>query len=246
MTHRGWTGAALLATVEAGCGRDGTGFTGRLSVGPGILLVERGELHEGSFELGATIQDDGSYELELPGGGVWGLHVYVEGYYYLPVGLDLEEGHDHVVTQDDVDWDYCEMHTGQEPPSQPEDETVVAMLETSDTAGNPGIANASAIDAGEGTVRLSVDAWDPDGNLSEMVLVYFEATGLGTKLNPPGPSDLAGNYPDGTWTSTAYVGLDSDREAPVWFVAADQECLNSPIVAVSVQQEASGSGSDGA
>jgi len=211
------------------------GVEGQLSVGPGVVFIERGNLHEGTFERAGVIGADGTFSVRLEGTGTHGFHAYVENFLYLPIEVEVEDGVLTTITQTDVNWDFlCDRGGNCE---WVEQTTVIEVLtpgDDTDLANNPIIRNPSVTRRGEGTFEVSVEVEDPDADLSVQILVHHLATGTGLVLNPPGPV-VDGNYPNGLYTRTIFLAEGADDSGPWQFVAADHGCSNSTIMQVDPQ-----------
>ena len=225
-----------VSILLGGCfdlgGAPQTQVVGQLSVGPGVVVIERGPIYEGTFERGATIGEDGRFTVEISSTGEHGFHAYVNDYIYLPIAIQVEEGVPNRVTQAAVDWDFlCEFAGQCEWVDQPPSPNILTPGLDEDLTNNPEISNAEVLILGGGTAQIGVDVMDPNGDLSNQILVHHVGSGLGVQLNPPGPV-IDGNYPNGRYTATVYVAEGTDPGGPWQFVAADHECSNSPVLTV--------------
>lgn len=224
----------LLGCVDFG-GPTKTLVSGRLTVGPGVIFLERGHVQQGIFERAGTIGADGRFSVELPAGGTWGVHLYVAGYFYLPLELDVRAGLNNPVEQPNIDWSTIRMGpawgaSGEQPPDPGE----LAPIPDTDPTDNPVIMNPAVHRVAPDTYQASVDAIDPNGTLSRQVLVFSGATGAGVALNPPA-APVDENYPNGTYQATIYLPAGADPAAPWYFVAANHGCSSSSIFQVTAQ-----------
>lgn len=209
-----------------------TGIRGQLTVGPGVVFIERGPVHEGTFERAGLIAEDGSYSVTVTGGGTYGFHTYVENYIYIPMQVEVEEGKWTTLRQQAVDWDFlCDSGGNCDWVEQPPDDTRIAPQADSDLTDNPVLSNIQVTQVAADAFQLSVEVNDPEGDLSNQILAHHVGSGLGVQLNPPGPI-IAGNYPNGVYTATVFLA-EGANPAGIWqFVAADHECSNSPVLDV--------------
>ncbi len=200
-------------------------------LGPGLVLVERGKVHEGSYELGTLIDEQGHFVFELPEGGTWGLHVFHDDYQYLPIEITVGDHQQVTLTSGMVAWGVWMDLTGLPTwPPQPGDETLIRMPYDDVADDNPVIDDIGFQYLDGGLVEVHVDTHDPNGDLSRMVLAYDADTGAGYALNPPAPPDEHGNYPNGHYTMKFYLGdEDVPGQTPWYFVVSDNMCNNTPI-----------------
>ncbi|HJN77495.1 MAG TPA: hypothetical protein QGF58_26475 [Myxococcota bacterium] len=198
-------------------------------LGPGLVMIEFGPVHDGAYQLGALIDDDGRFTVDLPSGGTWGLHLFTDGYQYLPAEITIEDHQQVILTSMMISWGVWMDLTGEPSwPTQPTDATLVRMPVDETIDDNPVMDEVSVEDAGDGYLELTADVWDPDEDLSRMVLAYDSATGTGYALNPPEAPDTKGNYPDGTYSTLAIE--DSELgDGPWYFVVSDNMCNDTDI-----------------
>lgn len=231
---RGVTTLALLLVVSAsGCIDFGeepkAGVTGQLTVGPGVVFIERGPLYEGTFERAGVIDESGSFEIELASSGVHGFHAYVDEYVYLPIEIQVEEGQLNRVTQVLVDWEeMCDSFGRCEWVEQPTERDILAPGVDDDLGDNPVISEPMVRRVREDTYEVTLEVFDPNGDLSNQVLVQHIQSGTGVAMNPPGPV-VDGNYPNGMYRAVVLLPKGSDPNSEWQFVAADHECNNSYI-----------------
>jgi hypothetical protein len=163
---------------------------------------------------------------------LWGFHAYVEGYIYLPIQVEIGRGLPTTVTQSVVDWEMlCDRSGRCNWVEQSHDARILSPEVDDDFSNNPVISNPRVQRAGAGIFQVSVDVHDPDGDLSNQILVHHIASGVGVQLNPPGPV-VDGNRPNGTYTGTVLLPEDAPEDGPWQFLAADHECSNSDILEV--------------
>jgi hypothetical protein len=210
-----------------------TRITGDLTVGgPGIVLFERGHVQLGTFERGAVIDANGHFEVDVPVGGPWGVHVYLDNYFYMPLEVQVAEGLDNPVEQPDIRWEIIRQGPAWgESGAQPLDMRSIAPIADTDLGDNPVVTDATVTEVAPGVWQLSMNAQDPNGDLSRQLLAMHAGTAIGLQLNAPAPP-VEDNFPNGIYTATVYLPEDADPSAPWYFVAADHGCSNSPVIEV--------------
>ena len=169
----------------------------------GLVLIEKGRLYNKNFKYGGLIKN-GHFSVKVDGGGTHGLHLYATGYVYFPLCMRIEEGKDN---------------TGQyKLPPNPA------------TARAPVVKNIMFIPEKRGT-RVTLEVTDPDHDLSHQVLALNASTGEGFRMDPPGfVLPFARKYPEGIYT-LLYEGRGETDPKNWYFVAADNKCYNSPVLA---------------
>lgn len=207
-----------------------TVMQGQLHTGPGVVFAERGVLHIGTFELATTFEEDGRFDIPVTGDGLWGFHAYLEGYIYLPIQVNVGSGLPTTVTQSMVAWEWLCDRGNCEWVEQSVNATILTPGVDEDPTDNPVISNPRVQRAGA-RFRVSVDVHDPDGDLSNQILVHHIASGIAAQLNPPGPI-IDGNRPNGEYTGMVLLPEGGPRDGPWQFVAADHRCSNSDILQV--------------
>ncbi|NOY89991.1 MAG: hypothetical protein GXP55_02190 [Deltaproteobacteria bacterium] len=228
--------SALLALFASGCVDLGhepvTVMQGQLMTGPGVVFAERGELWAGTFELATTFEEDGHFEIPVSGDGLWGFHAYLEGYIYLPIQVDIGRGLPTTVTQPVVDWEQlCDGFGRCNWVEQSTNAAILTPEVDDDPTDNPVISNPHVVRAAPGIFQVSLDVFDPNGDLSNQILVHHIASGIASQLNPPGPI-VDGDRPNGTYTGTVLIPEDRPQGGPWQFLAADHQCSNSQILEV--------------
>jgi len=205
-------------------------------LGPGLVLLEKGPVHEGAYERGALIVDQGRWTAELSSGGTWGIHLFHDDYTYLPAEVTIDENQQVVLTSTNVAWGNWMDLTGQPTwPDQPADSTLVRMPFDDNFDDNPVIESISMEYVDAELMRVTVEVSDPDDDLSRMILAYDSATGGGHALNPPGPPDGLGNFPNGTYQTTVFLDERHRSGETLWhFIVSDNLCNNSPITRVAM------------
>jgi len=228
--------ALALALFASGCLDLGappvTVMRGQLSAGPGVVFAERGVLWEGTFERAGTFGEDGRFAIPVLGGGLWGFHAYLEGYIYLPIQTNIGEGLPTTVTQPMVAWEQlCDMFGRCVWVEQSPNVTILTPEVDMDPTDNPVISNPTVVRRGSGLFQVSVDVFDPNGDLSNQILAHHMASGVAAALNPPG-AIVDGNRPNGRYAGTVLIPEDAPQDGPWQFVAADHQCSNSHILVV--------------
>jgi len=169
----------------------------------GLVLIEKGRLYNKKFAYGGLIKN-GQFSVKVDGGGTHGLHLYATGYVYFPLGLRIEEGIDN---------------TGK-----------YKLPPNSATARAPVVKNIMFSPENRGT-RITLEVTDPDHDLSHQVLALNSLTGEGFRMDPPGlVLPFTRTFPEGTY-SLSYKHLEVVDPQDWYFVAADNKCYNSPVLA---------------
>lgn len=208
-----------------------TAVAGRLTVGPGVVFIERGHVQQGVFKRAGLIDEDGRFAVELPAPGIYGVHTYVADYIYLPLEVEVGEGVITSIAQPAIAWQvFRNAGAWSVDGRQPSDISQLKPPPDTDQSDDPVIANPKVEFSPPDVIQLSLDVYDPDGNLSRQVLAYFPPTGDGIQLNAPAPP-VNENYPNGTYTATFFVPEGADPMSPWVFVAADHFCSVSEILA---------------
>lgn len=230
----------FAALSLAGCfdlgGEPRTGVFGQLTVGPGAIFLEKGPVQQGEFQRFGVIDEDGRFRVALPSAGTWGVHLYVEGYFYLPLELEVREDFFTRIEQPAIDWSIVRNgpswgSSGEQPP----DPRMLAAIPDDDPSDNPVLASPTIHRNDQDLERweATIDVFDPNGDLSRQVLLGNEETGLGVKFNSPvGLPVIEDNFPNGTYRITTRTPWVISPHAAWYLVAADHLCSNSPIVRV--------------
>ncbi|MEK6606568.1 MAG: hypothetical protein AABZ30_02805 [Myxococcota bacterium] len=226
----------LVASCADFGGEPDTAVAGRLTVGPGVVFLERGSVQQGVFERAGRIREDGRFVVELPAPGTWGVHTYVADYIYLPLEIEVGSGFVTPVEQPAIAWQVFRAgRTWSVDGRQPADISLLEPPPDADPSDDPVISNPRIEFTPPDVIRLSLDVTDPDGNLSRQVLAYFTGMGDGIAMNAPA-SPINDNYPDGTYTATYLVPEGVDPTAPWVFVAADHFCSVSEILEAEAEE----------
>ena len=205
-------------------------------LGPGLVLVERGKVHAGTYEGGGLIDAEGKFSVPLPRGGTFGVHLFHNDYSYLPVELTVDAHQQVALNNLMVAWGVWTDQTGQPTwPDQPDDTRLVRMPVDDTKTDNPVLADIQMTYPNASMLQISLKATDPNNDLSRMVLVFDEATGNGYALNPPSPPDAKGIFPQGIYTLKVFLDPAHVPGKSVWyFVISDAMCNNSPIIPVTM------------
>jgi len=231
--------ALALVLAAAGCvdlgGKPRTAVSGRVTIGGGIVFLEKGHVQQGEFQRFGLIDDDGHFEVEVPSGGPWGVHLYFNDYFYLPLEVEVREDFVTPIQQPDIDWGTVRNGTTWGSSGmQPDDVNVLAPILDDNMDDNPTLVRPRVERVSDGTFRAIAEIADPDRNLSKQELVGNVETGVGIQLNAPAPP-VDDNFPDGTYEATLYLPDEAGAEGAWWFVAADHGCSNSPIQEVRAE-----------
>ncbi len=230
-----------FAAALAGCVGSGdvpTQISGQIvgddgsPIGPGLVLIERGKVHQGSYETGALIGPDGRFTAPLGSGGTWGIHLfYNETYTYLPLEVTIADHQQIVLLSSQISWGIWMDLTGQPTwPDQPSDSTLVRMPFDDNLNDNPVLKNVTMSYRGAELMDITAEVNDPNGDLSRMILVYDPTTRNGFAMSPPSPPDARGNYPNGIYTLTVFVDeAHVPGESPWHFIVSDNLCNNTPV-----------------
>jgi hypothetical protein len=174
----------------------------------GLVLVEKGEIHNNVWHKGALVDAGGRFRIELADGGQYGVHVYASGYIYAPQAVRVESGKTL--------------------------ELSVVLVPEPTRANDPVIKGAGFFpwEARQRRVTfVKLEVGDPNDDLGPQVMAFNAATGQTYAMRPPRwVWSLKANFPQGTYQ----VELDTSR-APAnprdWlFVVADHQCNTTDIL----------------
>jgi hypothetical protein len=174
---------------------------------PGIVLLEKGEIHNNKWHRGVLVDSSGRFTIELSDAGSYGVHVYASGYIYSPNPVRVEAG-----------------KTAEVP----------AVLVREPTRDNdPRIRQIGffPVEAQQGKVAVKMDVSDPNDDLGPQVMAFNAATGHVYAMRPPKPvRNLKANFPQGVYQ----IEVDTAREridpASWYFVVADHKCNTTDII----------------
>ncbi|HEV8456789.1 MAG TPA: carboxypeptidase-like regulatory domain-containing protein, partial [Methylomirabilota bacterium] len=172
---------------------------------PGLVLLEKGEIHNNVWDRGALVDAQGRFRLELPSAGQYGLHVYASGYIYAPQAVKLEAGKTL--------------------------ELQVVLVPEPTRANSPIIRRVGFFpwEARQGRVTfVKADVTDPNGDLGPQVLALNAATGRAYALEPPQQvRDLKANFPNGVYQVAVDTPGSPIKPSEWHFVVADHQCNTS-------------------
>ena len=175
---------------------------------PGLVLLEKGEIHNNRWDRGALVDASGRFRIELAEGGQYGLHAYSSGYIYKPNAVRVETGAT------------LEVEVVLVPEPTRANDPVIKRVEFVPSETRKGKA---------AIIKLEVS--DPNGDLGPQVLAFNAATGRAFAMAAPGwVWSLKSNYPNGVYQ------LDVDPSQPPsdrrdWhFVVADHKCNTTDIL----------------
>jgi hypothetical protein len=174
----------------------------------GLVLIEKGEIHNNVWHRGARVGPDGRFRIELASGGQYGVHVYASGYLYAPQAVRLESGKTL--------------------------ELSVALVPEPTRANDPIIKQAGffPLEARQGKVTfVKLDVADPNDDLGPQVLAFNAATGQAYAMQPPRRvRDLKANFPQGIYQLEVDTAQAPINPRDWFFVVADHQCNTSDIL----------------
>jgi hypothetical protein len=174
----------------------------------GLVLLEKGELHNNVWHGGALVDANGRFRIELAAGGQYGVHVYASGYIYAPQAVRVET--DKTL------------------------ELSVTLVPEPTRANDPTLKRVGFFpwEARPGKITfVKLEVGDPNDDLGPQVMAFNAATGHAYAMQPPRRvRDLKANFPQGVYQ----LEVDTSR-APVnprdWhFVVADHQCNTTDIL----------------
>ena len=174
----------------------------------GLVLIEKGEIHNNVWHRGARVDADGRFRIELADAGQYGVHVYASGYIYAPQAVRVDSGQTL--------------------------ELPVVLIPAPTRANDPTIKRAGFFpwEARQGKVTfVKLEVADPNDDLGPQVMAFNAVTGQAYAMQPPRRvRDLKANFPQGVYQ----VEVDTSA-APVnprdwYFVVADHQCNTSDIL----------------
>ncbi len=175
-------------------------------VAGGAVALEKGELHNNAFLVGAAIGPDGTFKIPLPSGGPWGLHVYSEQYIYFPLQIQISAGVDN--------------------------EVPVILPVDGSSADDPRISNIRFTKISDQVFQISMRVEDPNQNLGPQMLAVDTKRFRSYRLIPKAGDlqDKKAAFPNGIYVSP-YIPLALDgMDLSAWlFVVADHQCSNGAV-----------------
>jgi hypothetical protein len=174
----------------------------------GLVLLEKGELHNNVWHGGALVDANGRFRVELAASGQYGVHVYASGYIYSPQAVRVEEGKTL--------------------------ELSVTLVPEPTRANDPFIRGAGFFpwEARQGRVSfVKLEVGDPNDDLGPQVMAFNAVTSQAYAMQPPRRMrDLKANFPQGVYQ----IEIDTSR-SPLnprdWhFVVADHQCNTTDIL----------------
>jgi hypothetical protein len=176
------------------------------AVASGAVALEKGELHNNAFLAGGAIGSDGTFNIPLPSGGPWGLHVYSEGYIYFPLQVQIKAGVDNDIP--------------------------VILPVDGNPADDPRIADIRFNKISDQVFQIKMRVEDPNNNLGPQMLAIdtkrFRSYRL--VLQSGDLKDKKADFPSGEYESPFIAQPLDKEELNDWlFVVADHQCSNGPI-----------------
>jgi hypothetical protein len=204
-----WIGAMALPAVSD-AGAVITGIVRSKAGQPlaGLVLLEKGEIHNNVWHGGALVAANGRFRIELAAGGQYGVHVYASGYIYSPQAVRVE--------------------------SDTTLELSVTLVPEPTRANDPTIKGAGFFpwEVRQGKVTfVKLEVGDPNDDLGPQVMAFNAATARAYAMRPPRRvRDLKANFPQGVYQ----VDVDTPQ-GPLnprdWhFVVADHQCNTTDIL----------------
>ncbi len=193
---------ADAATVIAGIVRTQSGQP--LS---GLVLLEKGEIHNNRWDRGALVDASGRFRIELAEGGQYGLHAYSSGYLYKPNAVKVE--------------------------SDKTLEVEVVLVPEPTRANDPVIKRVEFVtsETRKGRVTIKMEVTDPNGDLGPQVLAFDAATGRAFTMAPPRwVWSLKSNYPDGVYQLEVDTSKALTDPRDWHFVVADHKCNTTDVL----------------
>ncbi len=175
---------------------------------PGLVLLEKGEIHNNRWDRGALVDASGRFRIELAEGGQYGLHAYSSGYIYKPNAVRVETGAT------------LEVEVVLVPEPTRANDPVIKRVEFVPSETRKGKA---------AIIKLEVS--DPNGDLGPQVLAFNAAAGRAFAMAPPRwVWSLKSNYPDGVYQLEVDVSTAPTEPRDWHFVVADHKCNTTDIL----------------
>ena len=175
---------------------------------PGLVLLEKGEIHNNRWDRGALVDASGRFRIELAEGGQYGLHAYSSGYIYKPNAVRVETG----ATL----------------------EVEVVLVPEPTRANDPVIKRVEFVPSetrkGKAAI-IKLEGSDPNGDLGPQVLAFNAAAGRAFAMAPPGwVWSLKSNYPDGVYQLEVDTSKAPTDPRDWHFVVADHKCNTTDVL----------------
>lgn len=200
-----WTAAnsqALAQTYVSGKVITADGMV----VASGAVALEKGQLHNNAFLAGGAIGPDGTFNIPLPSGGPWGLHVYSEKYIYFPLQIQITAG--------------------------VENDVPVILPVDGNTGDDPMISNIQFNKLSDQVFQITMQVEDPNKNLGPQMLAIDTKRFKSYRLVPKSGDlkDLKADFPAGEYVSPFIpVALDGEDLRDWLLAVADHQCSNGII-----------------
>ncbi len=175
-------------------------------VASGVVALEKGEVHNNAFVVGGEVHPDGTFKVPLPMGGPWGLHVYSEGFFYLPLQIQVREGADH--------------------------EAPVVLLVDNQPNDNPRISNIQFTKITDQVIQIKMRVEQPDANLGPQMIAIDRKRFKSYRMIPAQGDlkDKKAKFPTGEYRSPFIPVASGKEDLRDWlFVVADHRCNTSVI-----------------
>ena len=204
-----WIGAmALPAVSDAGAVITGTVRSKAGQPLAGLVLLEKGEIHNNVWHGGALVDANGRFRIELAAGGQYGIHVYASGYIYSPQAVRVES--DRTL------------------------ELSVTLVPEPTRANDPTIKGAGFFpwEARQGKVTfVKLEVGDPNDDLGPQVMAFNAATAQAYAMQPPRRvRDLKANFPQGVYQLEVDTSQGPLNPRDWHFVVADHQCNTTDIL----------------
>jgi hypothetical protein len=174
----------------------------------GLALLERGEIHNNTWDRGALVDVSGTFSIELVSGGQYGLHVYSSGYIYKPQAVQVTTGTTVEVT--------------------------VVLVPEPTRANDPVITRVGFFpwaERGGKVTFVKLEVSDPNGDLGPQVLAFDAATARAFAMTPPRwVWSLKANFPPGVYQLEADTSSRPIDPRHWHFVVADHQCNTTDIL----------------
>lgn len=172
----------------------------------GAVALEKGELHNNNFLVGGEVNPDGTFKIPLPSGGPWGLHVYSEGTFYLPLQIQAREGINN--------------------------EVPVVLLVDPQAKDNPRISKIQFTKVTDQVLRMKMQVEQADANLGPQMIAVDKKRFKSYRMVPAQGDlkDKKAKFPVGEYLSPFIPApLDKENLRHWLFVVADHRCNTSVI-----------------